>query len=273
MKQTFSPLTLSAFIAVGGFAHTQGSTTWGSESFASTAIRAFGPGTSSTTSFASAPANGGEGFISSSNAFSDSRGNATSSSILDASSGISIPELRTYAATNNGEFAATGSAVGLEGYTYTGTLPQGFTLDFTLSGSYSNIDTDFGGNFAEITLWSGEAFFGDEFIYQSSAANYFEFGFPLLDSLNLEQNGLNGDDVLTGSLSWIMQPGDTVYLHVTAESRAYGPNSVADASSTLTGSFSGANGFSGLSSASIPEPSTGLLALLASAAVASRRRR
>ncbi|MEO0448450.1 MAG: hypothetical protein AAF191_20495, partial [Verrucomicrobiota bacterium] len=75
---------------------------------------------------------------------------------------------------------------------------------------------------------------------------------------------------------WIMNPGDTVYLFAAATSRAYGPNSIADGSSTLTMSFGGPNGSNGLTALSttpIPEPSAFTLALLAMIPLVSRRRR
>lgn len=248
---------------------------FGSETFTSTADRAFGPGTSTTTNFTFGPNNGGAGFYNSSSNFVESRGTASSESSLVINGGISVPLLRTFAATNNGEFSASGSAVALEGYLYEGTAPQAFSLDVSLTGTTSNLDTDFAGNFAELSLWSGSSFFGgDSFIYQDSAANYFEFGFDLIDVIDLEQNGLNNDDVLSGTLNWTMNPGDTVYLHSFARSVVYGPNATANALSTLTTSFSSPiTGLTAVSGNVVPEPTAALLSLLATATLLRRGRR
>ncbi|GHC63125.1 hypothetical protein [Roseibacillus persicicus] len=280
MKSTLTLLSLS--LSLSNFAGAQLSIepSWGSESFASVADRRF---TSTSTNFNFAPSDGGAGSLSSATSLTESRGSSSGFSVLDASNGLSVPLIRTYASTNSGNWAAFGSSVAIEGYTFNGSAPKTFTLDASLTGLVSNIDNDFAGNFATLSIWSPSGEFfppiatrtagpDDGFFFSSSESSYLEFGFNQLDTLRLEQNGLNDDDVLSGSLSWTMEPGETVYLWASGRSAVYGPDSIADARNTLTASFQDSTGLSSLSGGVVPEPSTSLLGLL-SLAVLFRRKR
>lgn len=281
MKITLPLFTFSLALSASGWAQISIEPAWGSQSFASVADRRF---TSTSTNFNSAPSDGGAGFLTSATGLTESRGSSSGLSVLDGSNGISVPLIRTFASTNNGNWAAFGSSVTVEGYTYNGTSPATFNLDANLTGSVSNMDNDSAGNFATLSIWTPN--FGgfppianralsldDGFFFSTDEGSYLEFGFNRLDTLSLEQNGLNDDDVLSGTLTWDMNPGDTVYLWANGRSAVYGPNSIADARNTLTTSFQNSTGLTSLSGGIvIPEPSTALLGLLGFVALFRRQR-
>lgn len=282
-KATPTLLALSlAFTAEGVAQVTVVEPAWGSQSFASVADRRF---SSTSTNFNFAPSNGGPGVLTSNTAISEARGSSSSYSALDATNGISVPLIRTFATTGNSNSAASGGSVVVEGYTYTGSSPGTFNLDATLTGSFTSIDNDFAGNFATLSIWSPEGGFGppvfsrsaeqpdDGFFFSSDEGSYLEFGFDRLATLRLEQNGLNGDDVTSGTLTWTMDPGETVYLWASGRSQVYGPNSTADARNTLTTSFQDSTGLTSLSGGLIiPEPSAAVLGGLGMMALLLRRR-
>ncbi|MGJ8726748.1 MAG: hypothetical protein ACSHYB_19545 [Roseibacillus sp.] len=279
MNATISLLGVSLALSATGLTQVSLDPSWGSLSSASLADRRF---SSTSTNFNFAPSVGGAGSLTSSNFLTESRGTASSFGSLDASDGLSVPVIRTFATTGPSNSAARGSSVVIEGYTYDGVGTASFNLDANLTGSFSNMDNDFAGNFATLSIWSpGDGFFppivgraaapDDDFFFSTDEGSYLEFGFNRLDTLRLEQNGIGTDDVLSGTLSWNMEPGDTVYLWVSGRSQVYGPNSTADARNTLTTSFQNAAGLTSLSGG-IPEPSTTLLGLLGVFALARRKR-
>lgn len=269
MKFTTLSLTISALV-IGESAAQLSIRPWGSESSASVADRRF---TSSATNFNFAPTQGGAGQLTSSNSLAEPRGEAYGSSALDASNGISVPLVRTFASTNGGNSAAFGSSVAIEGYTYSGAAPAIFSLDANLSGSVVNPDNNFAGNFAGLSIWQASSPFAGEFFFSTDEGAYLELGFNNLAQLNLSQNGIGTDDLLAGTMSWEMQPGETVYLFARGLSRVFGPNSIADARNTLTMSFQDSTGLTSLSGGTvIPEPSGALLALLGGLVMLRRRR-
>lgn len=258
---------------------------WGAEAYGFVANRPFGAGSSTSNGpFSFTEASGGAGFYSDSADLTEARGSISSSVILTSAGGISIPEIHTYAATTSTSSAAS-SAVGVEGYLYSGSVTKEFALDVVLTGSFANLDTDFAGNFANISIWSEEsgivaqssslAFAAVEssFFFSTSTGNYYEFGFTELDSIALEMNGIADDDVVSGRLSWTMNPGETVYLHAQGTSRAYGPGSVADASHTLSMSFVDSTGLTSLSGGVVPEPGPGSMGALGLGILLILRRR
>lgn len=280
MKTKASLLGLSLALSATGLAQVTLEPSWGSQSFASVADRRF---TSTSTNFNFAPSDGGAGALSSFSSLSETRGSSSGFGLLDASNGLSVPLLRTYASTNNGNWAAFGSSVVIEGYTYGGTETATFSLDAALTGSVANMDNDFAGNFATLSIWTPQGGFNspivgraanpdDGFFFSTDEGSYLEFGFNRLDTLRLEQNGIGTDDLLSGTLSWSMEPGETVYLWASARSAVYGPSSTADARNTLTTSFQNSAGLFSLSGGVIPEPSAVLLGLLGVFAVARRKR-
>lgn len=243
---------------------------WGSESSASVADRRF---TSSSTNFNFAPTQGGEGELTSSNRLVEARGESYGYSALDSSSGLSVPLIRTFASTNSGNSAAFGSSVAIEGYTYSGAAPATLSLDASLSGSFLNMDNNFAGNFAALSIWQSSSPFAGDFFFSTDEGTYLEFGFNNLAQLSLSQNGIGTDDLLAGTMSWNVQPGETFYLFARGLSRVYGPNSTADARNTLTMSFQDSTGLSSLSGGIvIPEPSVALLGLLGGLVILRRRR-
>lgn len=280
MKIKTSFLGLSLALSATGLAQVTIDPSWGSRSSASVADRRF---TATSTNFNSAPSDGGGGSLSSFSSLTETRGSSSGFSILDASNGLSVPLLRTFASTNNGNWAAFGSSVAIEGYTYNGTETATFNLDAALTGSVVNMDNDFAGNFATLSIWTPQGGFDspilarstvvdDNFFFSTDEGSYLEFGFNRLDTLRLEQNGIGTDDLLSGTLSWSMEPGETVYLWASARSTVFGPSSTADARNTLTTSFQDATGLTSLSGGVIPEPSTALLGLLGVFALALRKR-
>lgn len=290
MKTNHLLLGLSLSISGTGFSQLTLEPPWGSESFASVADRRF---TATSTNFNFAPSDGGAGSLSSSTALSEIRGASSGLSVLDSSNGISVPLVRTFATTGPSNSAARGSSVVVEGYTYNGAAAATFSLDATLTGTYSNLDNDFAGNFARLSVWTPDSIFGppilqafdpntpppdpgnpidDGFFFSTDEGSYLEFGFTRLDSLRLEQNGIGDDDLLSGTLQWSMEPGDTVYLWTSASSQVYGPDSTADARNTLMTSFQNSAGLTSLSGGVIPEPSTLSLGILGLFALARRKR-
>lgn len=271
MKITTTLLGVSLALSATGLAQLSFEPSWGSQSFGSIGDRRF---TSTSTNVNFAPSDGGAGSLTSSTSLTEPRGTASSSGTLDASDGLSSPLIRTFATTGPSNSTANGSAVVIEGYTYNGAGPATFNLDANLSGSFSNIDIDSAGNFATLSIWTPESDFGfgGDFFFSTGEGSYFEFGFNQLDTLRLEQNGIGTDDLLSGTLTWEMNPGDTVYLWASGRSQVFGPNSTADARNTLTTSFQDTTGLLSLSGGVIPEPSVSLLSLLGALALTRRKR-
>lgn len=266
-------LLLSGFSLISISSAQVGLDPWGSQSSTAVGDRLFGPGSTVSTNHSFGPEGGGAGVLTSQSSFSEARGSSFGFSALDSTSGISVPTLKTYASTNGFDAYAAGGSVTVEGYLYTGPSTRTFNLDVDLTGTVSNMDNNFSGNFAVFSLWSEAIVGGDPFFFSTDAGSYLEFGFDNLDTLRLEQNGLNGDDVASGTLVWQMDPGDVVYLHANAFSRVYGPNSTADARNTVTSSFQDPTGLVSLSGGtSIPEPSTSLLGFLGVFALLRRKR-
>ncbi|GAA5483493.1 hypothetical protein [Haloferula sargassicola] len=259
---------------------------WGADAYGYVSDR-FGSSVSTGT-FNFPSDGGGAGIYSDSASLTETRGSISSSVVLNNAGGISVPEIHTYAATANSNSVANAAATGIEGYTYTGSTPKMVSLDVSLSGSYSNMDNDYAGNFARVSVWSDEVLVAMSstelfsasalalpgFFFSTDTGAYLEYGFLRYDQLDLEMNGIGTDDVTSGTLSWMMNPGDTVYLHAQGNSTAYGPNSVADASHTLTMSFQDSTGLVALSGGiTVPEPGPAAIGALGVAVFLILRRR
>ena len=153
-------LSLTTTLSLTATIYSQSTPPWGSESFTSVADRRF---TSTTTNSSFGTTNGGAGFHTSESSFSEARGSSYGYSALDNRSGLSVPLLRTYAATNGFNSSARGGSTAIEGYTYSGSSIANFSLDVSLTGSFLNMDNDFAGNFATVSIWSTDSLFGGPF--------------------------------------------------------------------------------------------------------------
>lgn len=221
------------------------------------------------TSFAG-PFDSGQEVAVSDSSFSDSRGNAAGSAMLNAGSGISVPNLRAEAfVTGSGTSSAFGRASGVEGYTYSGAEARTFNLDIMLTGSVFDptpADGDTSIN-ASVYIFTAPGFqFGFDY-----ATLVFELGVTELAGSQLSLG--NGETALADSLSFTLQPGQSFYLQAALGADAERDLSIADAFSTLSASFEDATGLVAASGTVVPEPSTAVLFLLGLGGLASAGRR
>ena len=222
------------------------------------------------TSFGAGGTVGGVGSTNVSNSFSDSRGNAAAQAILDPSSGLSLPILRAEAyVTGSGSSSAFGTAIAAEGYTYEGAAPKTFDLDITLTGEVfdptpGDGDTDIE---AQIYIFGAE---GYEYGFDA-ATLIFELGVVDIASAGLSLAAGETSDSFT--LSFTLDPGQSVFLQATLGADAERDLSFADSFSTLTTSFQDPVGL--VAASTVPEPGTFALVVLGLAGVArsGRRRR
>lgn len=240
-------------------------TQWGTSASARTASCP-----SFCTSFSFGPSDGGQEVAAAAADFTDSRGNGAASSILSASSGISLPTLRAEAfVTGSGTSSAFGSASGVEGYTYNGAEARTFDLDIMLTGSVfdptpADGDTSID---ASIYVYSGPGFeFGFDY-----GTLVFELG--VVDLAGSQLTLGNGDTALSDSLSFTVQPGQSFFVQAILGASAERDLSSADAFSTLELAFQDASDLVAASGTVVPEPSTALLFMLGLAGLARTGRR
>ncbi len=258
---------------------------WGAEAYAYVAENPFGSVASSPFNFA--PGDGGAGSNSASTSISETRGSASGSVTLNTGSPIRTPLIRTFAQTGPAAAAAFGGATGVEAYIYQGAAPATFSVNVNLSGTVTNPATDFSRNQARVSIYLSQPelmlqglpeedpepdlFFQPEFFFTTDRGSLVESGLSPVSDLQLFQGGITpDDDILSGTLTWTMNPGDTAYLWAQGSSNAYGPNATSDARNTLTLNFVNATGLTALSA--IPEPATSLLGGLGFLMLMCRRR-
>ena len=170
--------------------------------------------------------------------------------------------------------SAIGGSIVVEGYIYSGVGTATFNLNATLSGAFSGFNLDNGDlaeNFATLSVFgpgSVDMEPIENFFFSDDENEYLESGFNRLSTLNLAQN-TNTDSVLSDTLSWDMEPGDTVYSWTASRSQAFADGTTsASAEHTLLTSFQ--NGAIGL--ARVPEPSVSLFGLLSVFVLSHRKR-
>ena len=88
------------------------------------------------------------------------------------------------------------------------------------------------GNFATVSVLRGGAAVDPLFIYASDLSDWLAAGYELVDRVSLEQSDVQ--TLQKASVEITAHPGDTLHIFAQAFSRMFGPNGVADASSTLT---------------------------------------
>jgi len=216
------------------------------------------------TNVAFGPASGGALQSSAATSISDTKGSAAAAAALDPASGIQTPLLRAEAFSGGGLGSAFGTAFGVEGYTNTSGTPRSYTLNILLDGLVGDLGTGNGKLTADLIAWQVTNFF----FSSDRATLLFEAGATILDETQLLID-LSATTSASGSISFTLAPGESVYVWALLEADARRDLSSADAFSTLTTSFSDPTG---LVAASLPEPNA--LALLGCAAwVLTRERR
>lgn len=223
------------------------------------------------TNFGAGGSVGGQGDLSSSNQFSDGRGNARAEATLDASSGLSMPLMKAEAfVTGGGDSSAFGTAHAVEAYTYNGAAPKTFNLDIMLTGQVfdptpGDGDTDI---VADISIYLAPGYlFGF-----GRGTLIFELG---VVELGREVVSLGaGDTSAIGTLSFMLNPGDSVFLDATLGADAERDLSFADSFSTLTTLFQDPGGLTSVSGGVVvPEPGTFSLVTLGLIGLARAGRR
>ena len=190
---------------------------------------------------------------------STSVGHAKGSVELGPGSGLAVPELKAEAYSDEAFLGSAFSTVfGVEGYTYSGSDPKDFRLDFNLSGIVSDSTPNDGETFIQAQVY----------LFKDNLEFFFT---PELDRLQ-------GADVITfseqllfpgpsslqeGNLSFTLNPGQSVYLWARLDADARRDKSSANAYSTLTFKFDDPAGLTAASNPSppvtTPEPGAGVL--------------
>lgn len=261
------------FLVVGGLALFAGSaasglplTEWGTTTRTSTAECP-----SFCTNFDFGPATGGYNQASApTSSIADAKGSAAAEASLDPGAGLALPVLRAEASSQSASLgSAFGTAFAVEGYTYDGSGSGDFTLDITLTGTVSDATPADGDTSIEATVY---LFREENFAFvQDIPTLIFEYGAVEIDSQVLSIAGNETDAVRSGSLSFSLAPGESVYLWTQLRAEAERDLSFADAFSTLTHGFRDATGLS--SASNVPEPATAVLLGTAVAGLAAARRR
>jgi len=201
----------------------------------------------------------------------DARGEAHVVVSLDASGAIATPRLGASARSDPDSFLDQGSgkaeAFAVEGYTNVGGTTESWTLDITLTGEISDpVGSD---TVLELVLvaWGEENF---RFSTDKSTLE-FEDGVPILDETTF---GIYDEATTSvgGSLTFSLDPGESVYVWARLRAEAERNGAWADALGTVTMAFDDPTGLQAASS--VPEPAAGaLLGASALAGAAARRRR
>ncbi|MFK7894609.1 MAG: PEP-CTERM sorting domain-containing protein [Myxococcota bacterium] len=216
------------------------------------------------TNFNFAPIGGGQGITSDSASVSEARGNSAAFAALDLSSGLSMPLLRAEAFVLNSGGGAFASAFAVEAYTYTGTGTQTFNLDIDLDGEIFDPTPADGETSIVADIYIFEEF-GFQFISDLGTL-LFESGATEVTSTRLE---LSATGTTSGSLSFDLAAGESIYLWTLLDVDAERDMSYADAFSTLTTNFQDNTGL--VAASPIPEPGTAMLIGFGLAGLAARR--
>lgn len=235
-------------------------TEWGTTAQASTADCI-----SSCTNVDFGPPSGGPMQSSAATSLTDTKGSAAAAAALDPGSGIATPLLRAEAFSKSSLGSAFGTAFGVEGYTNTSGSVQSYTLNILLEAFVGDLGAGDGKVTADVIAWRTANFF----FSSDRATLLFEASATIVDEAQLLVD-LSEIPSANGSVSFTLDPGESVYVWARLKADARRDMSFADAFSTLTTSFTDPTG---LAAASLPEP--GPLALLAGAALglAGGRRR
>jgi hypothetical protein len=206
--------------------------------------------------FGNSEASGGEGVLSDSATLNEARGTFSSSvTLLDDLTAFASISTRAETFENA---TVRGSARAVDTFSYNGAAAAEFSVDINLSGSLENTPNDpspVAGNFAE-----AYAILGTESLsYDLIVFGIGEVWLPADSVLDLQQT--QSTEILSGTLTFTVDPGQTFTIFATGTSRMYGENGIADASNTVSAGFSGGP-VSELSRVSpVPEPKAFALAL------------
>ena len=229
---------------------------WGADADGSVANRSGTSGAGSPFNFGNSETSGGDGVLSDSATINEARGTFSSSvTLLDNLN--SFASISTRAETFENA-TVRGSARAVDTFSYNGAAAAEFSVDINLSGSLVNTTNDpsaFAGNFAE-----AYAILDTEFLsYDLIVFGLGEVWSPADSVLDLQQT--QSTEILSGTLAFTVDPGQTFTIFSTGTSRMYGENGIADASNTVSAGFSGGP-VSELSRVSpVPEPKAFALAL------------
>jgi hypothetical protein len=166
-------------------------------------------------------------------------------------------------------YAATAHARATQLYTYTGSAPEDYTIEYDIDGQIS------GGLLSQIA--GGFSVFGSGFDPNREVQPVLGFSFD-----HANGDGAEKPVHLTGSVTFSVNPGDSVLVQATldaiVDARSLSMFGSADASHTLAMSFTQGNTAlltpAGITpQASVPEPGTILLTGIGTAALAIAARR
>ncbi|MCW1921758.1 PEP-CTERM sorting domain-containing protein [Luteolibacter arcticus] len=206
----------------------------------------------------------------------ESRGTATAAGQFGTTGDIGLPTLSASATSNPGTNSAAGWVTAIDAYTYLGSGPKTFFLDVVLDGSFTDAGGFTEGFAGSVSIWSetprGEAdplpapdAYFPAYLerFGPTSYQYHEAGgevtYLLLAGTELSAGGITpDDDAFTGTLSWTMNPGDTVHLGARLAAEAYGTNA-SQSIGSLTMALRDTAGLSAASAAAVPEPSAVLL--------------
>lgn len=261
-----------------------GQSSWGVDAIGTVASRSDvdNAGLEEPLNNGTADSGGGAGWQSDFASGDDERGSFLSSGTLLNDLGAFI-KLSTYAASSSQEHPAAAinaSVTAVETFFFEGTEATRFTLWAGLDGAFSNSPNNpspEAGSFGDVTVLRGSAT-DLSFSFSTDLGDWIAAGLEPMDTVHLELS--DATTMETATIEVLIHPGEIFYVFAQSSSRMFGPDGIADSSSTLTVGLRGDTfGLSSLSGAGdlimIPEPRSLALvvALLSGGFIGLRRRR